>query len=308
MRRRATTRQRLPIGYAIDFATYQAEQVSASVNSALSSVAQTFIVVAALVVLFLGLRAGIVAAMIVPFAVMFSLIGMRALGIALEQVSIAAIIIALGLLVDNGVVIVEDIVSRIGRGVPAQEAGAGLGRAVCTSAADLLGHHDRRVPAAVAAVGIVRRICVLAGRRGGLDPRRFVDHGALHPARADRLAHRPTRPRPAVKMRPPPRMQRFYASALRSALRFSPIVLAVCIVLVVLALTLFDRLPKQMFPLSERNQFLVYMNMPDGTDISQTEARALEISQMARRQGSQSRNRQPDPLRRRWRPKVLSDA
>ena len=49
---------RLPIGYAINFATYQADQVSASVNSALSSVAQTFVVVAGLVVLFLGLRAG----------------------------------------------------------------------------------------------------------------------------------------------------------------------------------------------------------------------------------------------------------
>ncbi len=59
---------------------------------------------------------------------------------------------------------------------------------------------------------------------------------------------------------------------------FLPIVLAVCIIAVVLALTQFARLPKQMFPLSERNQFLVYMNMPDGTDISQTEARALEIS------------------------------
>ena len=49
------------------------------------------------------------------------------LGIALEQVSIAAIIIALGLLVDNGVVIVEDIVSRIGRGVAPQEAGLASG-------------------------------------------------------------------------------------------------------------------------------------------------------------------------------------
>ena len=73
------------------------------------------------------MSAGTVAAMIVPFAVMFSLIGMRALGIALEQVSIAAIIIALGLLVDNGVVIVEDIVSRISRGVPPQEAGLASG-------------------------------------------------------------------------------------------------------------------------------------------------------------------------------------
>ena len=54
--------------------------------------------------------------------------------------------------------------------------------------------------------------------------------------------------------------------------------LACASLLVVLALTLFARLPKQMFPLSERNQFLVYMNMPDGTDISQTEVRALEIA------------------------------
>ena len=40
----------------------------------------------------------------------------------------------------------------------------------------------------------------------------------------------------------------------------------------------FGRVPKQMFPLSERNQFLIYMNMPDGTDISATEARALAVS------------------------------
>src|SRR6202011_1502161 len=115
------------IGYALNFATYQAEQVRSAVNSALSNVAQTFVVVGGLVILFLGLRAGLVAAMIVPFAVMFSLIGMRALGIALEQVSIAAIIIALGLLVDNGVVVVEDIVSRIGRGMPPEEAGLASG-------------------------------------------------------------------------------------------------------------------------------------------------------------------------------------
>jgi multidrug efflux pump subunit AcrB len=75
----------------------------------------------------------------------------------------------------------------------------------------------------------------------------------------------------------PSRTQRFYASALGSALRFSPFVLAACIVLFLLAVTQFARLPKQMFPLSERSQFPVYMNMPDGTDISQTEVRAREI-------------------------------
>ena len=277
---RATARayeQQLPIGYAINFATYQAEQVRASVNSALSNVAQTFVVVAALVVLFLGLRAGLVAAMIVPYAVMFSLIGMRWLGIALEQVSIAAIIIALGLLVDNGVVIVEDIVSRMGRGVPAQAAGLASGEqyalpllisSVTTVAAFLplfllpgsSGEYGYSLAAVVAltltgswiaAVYILPALTVWLFGRGQV---------AGNQAAA------------------PSRLQRLYAIALRTALRFSLIVLAACIVLVALSLSLFGRVPKQMFPLSERNQFLIYMNMPDGTDVSRTETKALEIS------------------------------
>ena len=172
--------------------------------------------------------------MIVPFAVMFSLIGMRALGIALEQVSIAAIIIALGLLVDNGVVIVEDIVSRIGRGMPPQEAGLASGEqyalpllisSVTTIAAFLpllllsgsSGEYAFSLAAVVAltlggswitALYILPALTVwLIGggaRRGNEDAARS-------------------------------RGQRFYASALGSASAFSPFVLAACIVLVVLA-------------------------------------------------------------------------
>ena len=269
--------ERLPIGYAIGFSTYQAEQVRASVNSALSNVAQTFIVVAILVVVFLGVRAGLIAAMIVPFAVMFSLIGMRALGIALEQVSIAAIIIALGLLVDNGVVIVEDIVSRIGRGMPAQDAGLAAGEqyalpllisSVTTIAAFLplfllsgaSGEYAFSLAAVVALTlggSWIAALYILPALTVW-----FIGGGS---ARTDEGAS-------------PSRLQRFYGAALRSALSFSPIVLVVCVLAVIFAATQFGRLPKQMFPLSERNQFLIYMNMPDGTDISQTEARALDIS------------------------------
>ena len=73
-------------------------------------------------------------------------------------------------------------------------------------------------------------------------------------------------------------MEALYGSILRFAVRFAPFVLCACFALVGLAVTQFGRLPKQMFPLSERNQFLIYMNLPDGTDISGTEARALEVS------------------------------
>jgi multidrug efflux pump subunit AcrB len=266
---------RLPIGYAINFATYQADQVSASVNSALSSVAQTFVVVAVLVVLFLGLRAGTVAAMIVPFAVMFSLIGMRALGIALEQVSIAAIIIALGLLVDNGVVIVEDIVSRIGRGVPPQEAGLASGEQyalplLISSITTIAAFLPLLLLSGASGEYAFSLAAVVALTLGGS----WITALYILPALTVWLIGRR---RAARKDAAPSRIQRFYASGLVSALRFSPLVLAGCIVLVLLAAALFGRLPKQMFPLSERGQFLVYMNMPDGTDISQTELRAREI-------------------------------
>jgi multidrug efflux pump subunit AcrB len=267
----------LPIGYALSFATYQAEQVRSAVNSALSNVAQTFIVVGGLVILFLGLRAGLVAAMIVPFAVMFSLIGMRALGIALEQVSIAAIIIALGLLVDNGVVVVEDIMSRVGRGIPAQDAALAAGQqyafpllvsSVTTVAAFLplflLSGSSGEYAYSLAAV--------VALTLGGS----WIAALYILPALTVWFMGRTRRPRDESE--PNTRVQALYGSTVRFAIRFPVIVVGACFLLVALSVTQFGRVPKQMFPLSERNQFLIYMNLPDGTDISETEARALEVS------------------------------
>ncbi|MCP4181877.1 MAG: efflux RND transporter permease subunit, partial [Hyphomicrobiales bacterium] len=62
-----------------------------------------------------------------PFAVMFALIGMLQMGINLHQISIAAVIISLGLLVDNGLVVVEDIQKRIAQNIPVKEAAIGAG-------------------------------------------------------------------------------------------------------------------------------------------------------------------------------------
>jgi multidrug efflux pump subunit AcrB len=267
----------LPIGYAIDFATYQAEQVRSSVNSALANVAQTFVVVGALVIVFLGLRAGLVAAMIVPFAVMFSVIGMRVFGIAIEQVSIAAIIIALGLLVDNGVVMVEDIMSRIDLCAPAKDAALAAGQqyafpllvsSVTTVAAFLplflLSGASGEYAFSLAAVVAL----TLTGS--------WIAAVYILPAVTVWLLGRNRRPQsePGSSTR----TQSLYAAILDIAVRLPVIVVCACFVLVALAVIQFKWLPKQMFPLSERNQFLIYMNMPDGTDIAQTEISALAIS------------------------------
>ncbi len=267
----------LPIGYVLDFATFQADQVGAAVNSALSNVGQTFVVVAGLVVLFLGLRAGLIAAMIVPFAVMFSLVGMRVFGIALEQVSIAAIIIALGLLVDNGVVIVEDVVSQIGRGVPAREAAMASGGQY---AFPLL-------VSSVTTVAAFLPLFLLSGTSGeyafSLGAVVALTLGgswiaALYILPALTVWFIGGKSVAAGGAQAKSRVEAAYGSAIRAAIGWSPAILAACGFLVIISLMQFGRVAKQMFPLSERDQFLVYMNMPDGTDISQTEARALEVS------------------------------
>jgi multidrug efflux pump subunit AcrB len=268
----------LPIGYAIEFATFQADQVGVAVKAALSNVAQTFIVVGVIVVLFLGLRAGLIAAMIVPFAVMFAVIGMWAFGIAIEQVSIAAIIIALGLLVDNGVVIVEDIIRQIGRGVSANDAALASGR-------------QYAIPLLVSSITTVAAflpLFLLAGAQGEYAfslgavvaltlTGSWIAALYILPSLTVWSIGKPRATAPAAES--PSRVQTAYGHAVGLAIGWSPLVLGACFALVALAATAFERVPKQMFPLSERNQFLIYMTMPDGTAIAETEARALAVSE-----------------------------
>ncbi len=107
---------RLPIGYVLDYATFQPDLVETAVAGGLSNVYQTLIIVLVVVMLFLGVRTGLIVGSFVPMTMLLGLISMRFFGIELERVSIASSIIALGMLVDNGIVIAEDIRSRLERG------------------------------------------------------------------------------------------------------------------------------------------------------------------------------------------------
>lgn len=63
----------------------------------------------AVVVLFLGLRTGLIVGAIVPTTVLGTLAIMKLLNIDLHIISVGAIIIALGLFVDNAIVVAEDM-------------------------------------------------------------------------------------------------------------------------------------------------------------------------------------------------------
>jgi multidrug efflux pump subunit AcrB len=120
--RLALIQPQLPVGMDLDVAIFQPDIVEQSVSSATNNLLQTIAVVLVVVMLFLGWRTGLIVGAMVPLTMMVTLVGMSVWGIELHRVSIAAIIVALGLLVDNGVVVAEEIRQRLDRGVDRMEA------------------------------------------------------------------------------------------------------------------------------------------------------------------------------------------
>ncbi len=112
----------LPIGLVLDFATFQPDLVEAAVGGAMLNVYQTLIIVLVVVIAFLGLRTGLIVGSFVPMTMLMGLIIMRMVGIELERISIASTIIALGMLVDNGIVTAEEIRNRLYAGEDRRDA------------------------------------------------------------------------------------------------------------------------------------------------------------------------------------------
>lgn len=114
--RLAELQAELPAGFALHEVTFQADVVHQAMQRMHHVLFETLVAVMAVVVMFLGWRTGLVVGAIVPLTIFATLIAMRLLGVELQTVSIAAIILALGLLVDNGIVIAEDIERRLHAG------------------------------------------------------------------------------------------------------------------------------------------------------------------------------------------------
>ncbi|WP_234267093.1 efflux RND transporter permease subunit [Hydrogenophaga sp. NFH-34] len=120
--RMSELQQLLPAGFTLDYVTFQADVVEREMGKMNRVMGETIVIVMTVVVLFLGWRAGIIVGSIVPLTILGTLIAMQFLHIELHSVSMAAIIIALGLLVDNGIVIVEDVERRLAAGEARREA------------------------------------------------------------------------------------------------------------------------------------------------------------------------------------------
>ncbi len=117
---------RLPAIYphGVDFvpAIFQPQFVDRKVDEFVENLLQAIAIVLLVMVVTLGLRTGLVVASLIPATMLITLLLMNVFGVGLDQISIAALIIALGMLVDNAIVMSESILVRMQGGMPRRQA------------------------------------------------------------------------------------------------------------------------------------------------------------------------------------------
>lgn len=106
----------LPLGFEISRVADQPQVVDESVFEFVRSFVEALVIVLAVSFLSLGWRTGIVVALAVPLVLAMVMTIMSVLGISLERISLGALIIALGLLVDDAIISVEMMVVKMEQG------------------------------------------------------------------------------------------------------------------------------------------------------------------------------------------------
>ncbi|MBP7770252.1 MAG: efflux RND transporter permease subunit [Aliarcobacter sp.] len=111
-----------PLGIKTAVISHQGNDVSLAINSFMINLIEAVVIVILVLLLFMGLRSGLIIGFVLLVTITTTFIFMPMFDILLERVSLGALIIALGMLVDNAIVVVDGILVRINRGINAKEA------------------------------------------------------------------------------------------------------------------------------------------------------------------------------------------
>lgn len=235
-------------------------------------------------VLLLPFRVSVIAALAIPTTMLTTVGVMNAIGLQLHQVSIAALIVVLGIVVDDAIVIADNYVELLDHKVPIPEA-------AWRSATEVL------VPVLAATLTIIASflpLIIISGSAGEfilalpitvavalsvsflvaifvtpLLCRTFI-HKGLHDHDADPKEQ-------AKKFNPLDLLQAAYNKAITFFMAKPILAVGLGVGGFVLGAFLFRFVPQQFFPSAERNQFVVDVWMPQGTRIEATDAAMRRI-------------------------------
>ncbi|MGM9713368.1 MAG: efflux RND transporter permease subunit [Prevotella sp.] len=119
---------RMPVGMECHKVFFQPERVGGSLYTFLVNLLESVIIVVVVLIFFMGLKSGLILGMSLLVIVFGSFLVLNGFDGTLQRVSLGAFILAMGMLVDNAIVIVDGILVDMKRGVPRSEALTSIGR------------------------------------------------------------------------------------------------------------------------------------------------------------------------------------
>ncbi|MEL7696416.1 MULTISPECIES: efflux RND transporter permease subunit [Pantoea] len=276
----ARYQQDTPAGISLKVFYNQAHEVKQSVDGFILNFLMALAIVVGTLLLFMGLRSGLVIAASLALNVLGTLLIMNLFSLELQRISLGALIISLSMLVDNAIVVVEGVKIDHQRGQPLQQA---MNRMIRRSALPLLG-------ATVIAIIAFAPIGLSQDSTGEYCKSLFqVLLISLMLSWVTALTLTPVFIRWSEKRQPArqPVQQaapyqgvvfRLYRQMLSSLLRFRLTTLTVMVALLAVSLYGFGLVKQNFFPSSSTPIFFTDLWLPYGTDIHYTAETAASIA------------------------------
>jgi len=258
----------LPVGVGVHTVSDQAVVVKDAVGGFTSALFEAVVIVLAVSFVSLGVRAGLVVACSIPLVLAMVFVFMEYSGITMQRISLGALIIALGLLVDDAMITVEVMVTRLEMGESKEQAATFAytstafpmltGTLVTVAGfvpiglnASSAGEYTYTLFAVIAVALIVSWVVAVF----------FAPVLGVHILKADKLkAHEAE----------PGRVGRAFEGGLLWCMRHRWLTIIGTILLFVLSLVSMRFVQNQFFPSSDRPEILVDLNLPQNASIEET--------------------------------------
>ena len=273
-------RAQLPEGMHIHQVANQPQVVQHSISRFMRSLTEALLIVLAVGFLALGWRAGMVVALSIPVVMAGTFLLMKLFGIDLQRVSIGALIIAIGLLVDDAMIAVEMMKVKLEQGWTRFEATTYaykstafpmLTGTLITAAAFLpVGLAKSSAGEYTFSICAVVTIALLMSWLVAVIFTPFIGYRLLgeHTHHRVRLYHT--------------HLYRLFRKLVTACVRWRKTVVLVTVALFVLAVAGFSRIEQQFFPPSERPELLLDVWLPEGSPFSATENAVADIEMLLR--------------------------
>ncbi len=274
-------RSALPEGVELEMSYDQSVFIEQSIKEVFKALGISMVLVVTVIFLFLrSLRATVIPALAIPVSVIASFMVLAALGYSVNVLTLLALVLAIGLVVDDAIVVLENIHRRIEDGEPpllaAVRGSKQIAFAVIATTVVLVavflpisfqggdtGRLFREFGIAVAAAVIFSSFVALT-----LTP--MLCSKWLRPHREESLMVRAT----DVVF---DRLARGYRHALAATLRIPVIMVAATVAVSSLAYVWYEQLPKEFAPTEDRGGFYISVNGPEGASLDYTRRYVMEI-------------------------------